>query len=217
MLVDLGIKRCAYDWREEHVAQFEAEILAYKTYGIEFFAFWGQHEAAFALFEKYGLHPQIWQTAASPGGENQEEKVAAAVAGLKPLAERTKAMGCKLGLYNHGGWGGEVANMVAVCEGLKSAGCDNVGIVYNFHHGHGDVADFGERYLLMEEHLLCVNLNGMGDEKTEKILSIGEGRDEEGMIQILMNRYKGPVGILDHMPEVDAAVTSVTRSVSPVH
>ena len=207
MLVDLGIKRCAYDWREEHVAQFEAEILAYKTYGIEFFAFWGEHEAAFALFEKYGLHPQIWQTAPSPAGENQEEKVAAAVAELKPLAERTKAMGCKLGLYNHGGWGGEVANMVAVCEGLKSAGCDNVGIVYNFHHGHGDVADFGERYLLMEEHLLCVNLNGMGDEKTEKILSIGEGRDEEGMIQILMNRYKGPVGILDHMPEVDAAVS----------
>ena len=63
LLIDLGIKRCAYDWRAEHVPTFEAEIQAYAKHGIEFFAFWGEHEDAFALFQQYGLTPQIWQTA----------------------------------------------------------------------------------------------------------------------------------------------------------
>ena len=38
MLVELGVKRCAYDWRDEHIPTFEDEILQYKKYGIEFFA-----------------------------------------------------------------------------------------------------------------------------------------------------------------------------------
>ena len=61
MLKELGITRCAYDWREEHVPTFEQEILEYKKHGIEYFAFWSTHEEAFRLFEKYDLHPQIWQ------------------------------------------------------------------------------------------------------------------------------------------------------------
>ena len=39
---------------------------------------------------------------------------------LLPLVERTAKMKCKLGLYNHGGWGGEPENLVAVCELLRS-------------------------------------------------------------------------------------------------
>jgi hypothetical protein len=35
MLKELGIGRCAYDWRSEHVAEFEEEILQYKKHGIE--------------------------------------------------------------------------------------------------------------------------------------------------------------------------------------
>ena len=45
MLKELGIKRVAYDWREEHVAEFEEEIIQYKKNGIEFFAFWSTHAA----------------------------------------------------------------------------------------------------------------------------------------------------------------------------
>ena len=60
MLKELGIMRCAYDWREEHVPTFEQEILEYKKHGIEYFAFWSAHEEAFKLFEKHDLHPQIW-------------------------------------------------------------------------------------------------------------------------------------------------------------
>ena len=52
MLVDLGLKRVAYDWREEHIPEFEEEILQYRNRGIEYFAFWNEHEEAFKLFEK---------------------------------------------------------------------------------------------------------------------------------------------------------------------
>ena len=51
MIKRLGLRRVAYDWREEHVPTFEQEILEYKKRGIEYFAFWDVHEAAFKLFE----------------------------------------------------------------------------------------------------------------------------------------------------------------------
>ena len=47
MLVRLGLKRSAYDWRSQHVPEFEEEILQYKKHGIEFFALWNFHEKAF--------------------------------------------------------------------------------------------------------------------------------------------------------------------------
>ena len=36
MCAKLGIKRVAYDWRAEHVATFEQEILEYKKHGLEY-------------------------------------------------------------------------------------------------------------------------------------------------------------------------------------
>tara|TARA_R110002020_G_scaffold234496_1_gene446536 strand:- start:123 stop:305 length:183 start_codon:yes stop_codon:yes gene_type:complete len=53
-------------------------------------------------------------------------------------------MGCKLGLYNKGGWGGEPENLVTVCQRLRELGHDQVGIVYHFHHGHGHIEDWAE-------------------------------------------------------------------------
>ena len=38
MLKRLGLIRVAYDWRAQHVKEFEAEILQYKNHGLEFFA-----------------------------------------------------------------------------------------------------------------------------------------------------------------------------------
>ena len=206
MLVRLGLKRVAYDWRANHVPTFEQEILEYKKNGLEYFAFWSQHERAFELFEKYKLHPQIWQTAPSPPGATQEEKVQAAATQLLPLVERTRRMGCKLGLYNHGGWGGEPQNLVAVCEWLqKHHRGEHVGIVYNFHHGHDHIADFAESLKRMQPHLLCLNLNGMNDGAKPKILPIGEGQHEKRMLQIVLDSgYDGPVGILDHRNDLDA-------------
>lgn len=50
MVVRLGLEKVAYDWRDQHVAEFEDEIQQYQKHGIEFFAFWGEHPKAFELF-----------------------------------------------------------------------------------------------------------------------------------------------------------------------
>lgn len=205
MLNDLGIKRCAYDWRQEHIPTFEQEILQYKKHGIEFFAFWSVQEDAFQLFKKYDLHPQIWQTLADPGGASQQEKVEAAAQAMVPLAKRTKEMGCKLGLYNHGGWGGEPKNLIAVCQRLHALGYPHVGIVYNLHHGHGHIKDWDESLQAMLPWLHCLNLNGMNANADPKIMGIGKGPFELSMIRSIQESgYEGPIGILDHRNELDA-------------
>ena len=205
MLARLGVRKCAYDWRQEHVATFEEEILQYKKHGIEYFAFWAVHEEAFKLFEKHDLHPQIWITLASPKAATQEARVEAAAKAMLPHVERTLRMKCKLGLYNHGGWGGEPKNLAAVCKWLrKNANADHVGIVYNFHHGHGHIDDFAESLDLMKPYLLCLNLNGMNDGAKPKILSIGKGKHERKMMRtIRKSGYNGPIGILDHRSDQD--------------
>ena len=63
MVKRLGIPAIVYDWRAEHVPTFEQEILEYRKNGLSYFGFWSTHEEAFKLFEKYQMHPQIWQTA----------------------------------------------------------------------------------------------------------------------------------------------------------
>jgi hypothetical protein len=202
MLEELGITKCAYDWRTEHVPTFEEEILQYKKHGIEFFAFWSVHEEALKLFEKDKLHPQIWYMIPRVEGPSQEEQVTQAVAALKPLAEGTKKLGCPLGLYNHGGWGGEPQNLVAVCKGLRDAGYDHVGIVYNFHHGHEHIKDWTELFELMQPYLHCLNINGMNDKAQPKILGLGKGQHELEMLKVVAaSGYDGPIGILDHQPE----------------
>ncbi|MDA1229169.1 MAG: heme-binding domain-containing protein, partial [Planctomycetota bacterium] len=205
MLKKLGIMRCAYDWREEHVPTFEQEIVEYKKNGIEYFAFWGAHDEAFKLFEKYNLHPQIWMMMSQPASETQDAKVEVAAQQMLLLANRTKAMGCKLGLYNHGGWSGEPNNMVAVCQRLRELGQDHVGIVYNFHHGHGHIDDWAESFALMKPYLHCLNLNGMNAMEQPKILGIGKGDHELEMIRtVVESSYTGPIGILDHREQLDA-------------
>ena len=203
MVKRLGLRRVAYDWRAQHVPTFEEEILQYKKHGIEYFAFWGSHEAAFTLFEKYGLHPQIWQTLPSPGGDNQEARIQAAAERMLPLVERTRKLGSKLGLYNHGGWGGEPDNMIAVCKFLREKHqADHVGIVYNLHHGHGHIDDFAKVLSRLKPYLLCLNLNGMtenGDQRGKKILPLGEGEFDLTLLKAVRDSgYDGPIGIIGH-------------------
>jgi len=210
MLVKLGLKRCAYDWRQEHVATFEEEILQYKKHGIDYFAFWGGHADAYKLFSTHKLKPQIWRTLGNPKGP-QAEKVAEAAKSMVTLAEETKNQGLKLGLYNHGGWGGEPENMIAVCKALHAMGHKHVGIVYNFHHAHHDLDNFEKKFTALKPYLLCVNLNGMQDpdEKNpsqpfQKIRPVGSGTLEKGMIHaVIKSGYDGPIGILGHIADQD--------------
>lgn len=201
LVKNLGFSRVAYDWRGNHVPTFEEEIVQYKKHGIEYFAFWATHEKAFELFIKHDLHPQIWQIAPSPGGATNEERVTAAVKQLLPLVEQTAKMKCNLGLYNHGGWSGEPANMVAMCKMLREKHqADHVGIVYNLHHGHGHIPDFEASLAAMKPYLLCLNLNGMTTEdKGPKILQLGAGEHDVKLLKTIRDSgYTGPIGLIGH-------------------
>ena len=205
MLSELGLRRCAYDWRIRHVTEFEEEILQYRKHGIHYFAFWGQHERAFSLFREHSIQPQIWKTLLNPGRETQEANVSEAAGALVPLARRTSEMGCKLGLYKHGGWGGDPANLVAVCRTLHRVGHRHVGIVYNWHHGHDRIGNWAADLKNMLPFLHCVNLNGMNTGAKPKILTIGQGEHELSMLRTLIESgYTGAVGILDHQAHLDS-------------
>lgn len=205
MLEELGIRKLAYDWRKRHVDEFEREIEACRKHDIEFFSFWQGHPEFYKLVRKHDVHPQMWRIVPSPEGDNQQERVKAAAQKLMPAVKRTRELGCKLGLYNHGGWGGRPENMVAVCEWLRQhADADHVGIVYNFHHGHEQIDEWDRVFRLMKPYLLCLNLNGMSKDGP-MILPIGEGEHEKEMIRtVVESDYSGAIGILDHRPEVDA-------------
>ncbi|MCS7469934.1 TIM barrel protein [Stieleria sp. ICT_E10.1] len=203
MVRRLGLRRVAYDWRAEHVPTFEEEILQYKKHGIEYFAFWGAHDEALELFQKHGLRPQIWQMLGSIEGATQADRIKTAASRLLPLVEQTRKLGSKLGLYNHGGWGGEPENMIAVCDYLREHhDAHHVGIVYNLHHGHGHIDDFAAVLNQLKPYLLCLNLNGMtrdGDQRGQKILPLGEGEfDVQLLAAVRDSGYDGPVGLIGH-------------------
>ena len=216
MIGDLGLKRSAYAWRQRHLKEFEREILAYKENGIEYFTFFNWHPSMEPLIRKHNIKPQIWHYMQFNPTGTQEEKVAATAEHIKPLVDKTRELGLKFALYNHGGWTGEPENMAAVVEHVRKTQPDSnhVGIVYNFHHGHGDIPDFKNRFQRMMPFLYCVNVNGMVDaeivnEKTleNKILTIGTGKYEESMIRtVVASGYSGPIGIIDHRNELDSKV-----------
>lgn len=206
MLHRLGIQRLAYDWRDSHIAQLEEEIIECKRRNIEFLAFWGWHDSLAPLVAKHDVHPQIWLIVSPPLGTTDAERVENAAKELLPMVERTKQLGLELGLYNHGDWGGEPANMAAVCRRLRELGPnDHVGIVYNFHHGHGHIDDFSTALKAMTPYLICVNLNGMNDNESPKILQLGAGRHERQMMKALQEiGYQGPIGLIHHREGIDA-------------
>ncbi len=199
----LGIPAVAYDWRAEHVPQFEQEIMEYKKRGLRYFAFWGQHDEAYRLFEKHGLRPQFWVMFRSPNAPTQEENIRLAVEQLLPAVQRAAKLGSQVALYNHGGWSGEPENMVAVCRELRERhGAKHVGIVYNLHHGHEHVDRFESALALMKSYLLCINLNGMtrdGDKLGKKIIPLGQGELDLKLLRLIRDSgYRGPIGILGH-------------------
>ncbi len=206
MLVRLGISRLAYDWRRHHVPTFEEEILQMKRHNVEFFAFWGMHPEFTALMEKHGIRPQIWVMMHAPAEGTHEQKVEEAARRLLPLVEHMGKLGCKVALYNHGGWAGEPENLAAVARWLRdNENADHVGIVYNLHHGHAHVPRFAELLALMQPYLFCLNLNGMNDDEKPKILPVGQGQHDLALLKIIAESgYTGPIGIIDHRGDTDA-------------
>ena len=216
MLQRLGFQHFAYDWRDEHIPSFDAEIETMERYGISIDAWWFPADLGptsrtiLDALQRHKLKIQLWITLGDPApqSQDQETKLNAAVQIVRPLAEEAAKSGCTVGLYNHGGWFGEPENQLAIIARLSRR---NVGIVYNFHHGHDHIARFAQLFRQMQPHLLAVNLNGMvkdGDQNGKKILPLGAGTEELGMLRIIRDSgWRGPIGILDHREETDSEMT----------
>lgn len=213
MLERLGFKHFAYDWRAEHIPTFDAEIDALKKHGVGLDAFWvapgelnNESRLILDVLKRHGVHAQLWVLidlgADKVSGKEQERRIEAGAAKLKPLAEEAAKAGCTLALYNHGGWFGEPENQLAILERLKTQGVTNVGLVYNLHHGHDHLDRFARLLPQMIPHLVALNLNGMdreGDRIGRKIVPLGQGAlDLELLRTIRDSGYRGPIGILGH-------------------
>lgn len=208
MLARLGVKRVAYDWRDHHVPQWDEELEQYKKHGIELVGFWApnRHEQILELLKRHGLKSQLWVMGAEPKGDTQAQRVEASAASIAPVAKLAQGYGCTVGLYNHGGWFGQPENQVAIIERLRSDGVDNVGMVYNLHHGHEHVSRFPELMKLMKPHLLCLTINGM-KQGGPKILPVGQGDNDRALLEVIRGSgYVGPIAIINHREDVDAEV-----------
>lgn len=211
MLQNLGLTKLAYDWRDEHIPSFEDEIIQMRQRGIEFFAHWTPlgHTASFQamipLIEKYQIQPQLWIIAPGAEADTNEQRVELNARPLLPYVQEAARLGCQVALYNHGGWSGEPENMIAMAAWLrKEASTSNVGIVYNFHHGHEHLSKFPVWFERMVPYLTCVNLNGM-TVGGPKILPVGQGKEDRRILEMIrQSGYRGPIGILDHREDLDA-------------
>lgn len=213
MLNELGLKKLAYDWREEHIPTFEDEFNALTKYEIELTAFWipigftpqddPTTNMILDLLEKHSLSTQIWITIHGASIDKLEEtkRIKAYSEPISYVATKAKEFNSRVALYNHGGWFGDPENQIKI---IKATGMDNVGIVYNLHHGHEHLDHFDVMLETMLPYLMAFNLNGMRKEGP-KILPLGQGDLELELLKKLKSSgFKGPIGILDHRNELDA-------------
>jgi sugar phosphate isomerase/epimerase len=221
MLERLGFKRYAYDWRTEHLPDTARELRLARDHGIRVEAIWmwidpagdqpgklsADNERLLGAVKEAGLSTQIWLGFAPNYFEvrSEDEKVARAVEMVGYLTERAAETKSRVALYNHGDWFGEPENEVRIIRALPGR---DVGIVYNFHHGHEHIARFDSVVKQVRPYLWCVNLNGMRPEGP-KILPFGTGTHERKMLQtVLDSGFAGPFGVLGH---VDADVEVILR------
>ena len=212
MLAKLGIRQFAYDWREEHLPLLDREMDALKKHGIRLTAFWfptsleprsdANARRILEFLKRRKVKTQLWLSLNIPEQNTTDsQRLEMAVSAVRWVADEANRIGCKVALYNHGGWYGEPENQIAI---VKAAARKNVGIVYNFHHGHPHIERFPELFRLMKPFLFALNINGMRPDGP-KILNVGDGNREEEMLRVVRDSgWNGPVGILGHRAEMDA-------------
>ena len=219
MLERLGFKRYAYDWRAEHLPDTARELRLAREHGIRVEAVWvwiekdqpgklsESNERLLAALKEAGVSTQLW-VGFAPGffeGMGDEEKVARGAEMVRYLSDRAAETQSRVALYNHGDWFGEPENEVRIIRALPGR---EIGIVYNFHHGHEHIARFDAVVRAIRPYLWVVNLDGMQPEGP-KILPFGTGTEERRMLQaVLDSGFTGPFGVLGH---VDADVEEILR------
>ena len=86
---------------------------------------------------------------------------------------------------------------------IKGTGSKNIGIIYNFHHGHEQLDRYSSLLKIMMPYLSTVNINGMRNEGP-KIIPLGGGDLELGMLKELKKSgFSGTIGILGHTENED--------------
>jgi hypothetical protein len=219
MLERLGFKRYAYDWRAEHLPDTARELRLAREHGIRVEAVWvwieqdqpgklsEANERLLAALQDAGLSTQLW-VGFAPGffeGMTDGQKVARGAEMVGYLSDRAAETKSRVALYNHGDWFGEPENEVRIIQALPGR---DIGIVYNFHHGHEHIARFDAVVKAIRPWLWVVNLDGMRPEGP-KILPFGTGTEERRMLQtVLDSGFTGPFGVLGH---VDADVEEILR------
>ncbi|NRB46286.1 MAG: AP endonuclease [Saprospiraceae bacterium] len=216
MLKRLNIKRYAYDWRVKHLESTARELRLAAENEIEVISVWmwidaqqdtvgklnGPNEELLEIIEEVGYEGQLWVSfhANFFKGLRDTDAVQKGAEMIAYLSKRVEALGCKLGLYNHGDWFGEPDNQIKIIKALPD---HDLGLIYNFHHGHHQIDTFADLVPQMLPYLWYVNLNGL-QKGGPKILTIGKGEHEKEMIdQLLAGGYQGDFGILGHVEEAD--------------
>jgi len=214
MLIELGLSSYAYDWREEHLPNMahELKVMKEKNIGLTAVWFWvdGRGESFFDAnneiilntLKEENVQPDIWVGIPDEyfGDISETEKLIKGKELIDYTYQKAKEIGCTISLYNHGGWYGEPENQVKIIEAL---GYEDIGIIYNFHHGHDQIDKAAENFAMMKKYLRAVNINGMKKDGP-KTIQVGEGNEEVNMLKhLIASGYDGPIGILGHLENVD--------------
>ena len=217
MLKELGITQLAYDWRDEHLPTMEEEIRTLKKNNIKLKSVWfwvnggtqrtldPSNDFILKTLKSNDVKTELWLSFNNNFFANlsDDEKLRKAVAAIREINNKAKAIGCSLHLYNHGSWFGEPENQVKIIESL---GTKDIGIVYNFHHARHQTNAFPRLLDVMKPYLTTVNINGM-KEGGPMIMTVGEGDRELQMLkQLKASGYTGSIGILSHVDDEDAKV-----------
>ncbi|MBN2176577.1 MAG: hypothetical protein JW722_02860 [Demequinaceae bacterium] len=225
MLQSLELAGEAWDWRDEHISQFPEELDALAARGLRLFGIWvpgvlpesgplGEIHSAVRGFvvelATRGLTVDLWTCAefGQPGpvqvlpAAEQAAHVNRTADHLEPLVELAGENGHRVGLYNHLGWFGEPENQIEVVEALRGRGLDNVGLVYQQHHGHHHLGRWPALMKTMTPYLYALGLNGMVEGAHwggRKIHPYGHGpRDVDLARVVVESGWDGLTTILCH-------------------
>jgi sugar phosphate isomerase/epimerase len=134
----------------------------------------------------------------SPSLEKKHQQVRREADRIRTLVKLAGPYGCKVNIYNHRGWLGNVENQLAVIERLEEIGVTDVGMVYNFSHAldpyHDDSEIFPTLWNKIKSRVVAVNITGLS--KEGKLLYPSQGDHELNMMRTIQESgWKGPVGI----------------------
>jgi hypothetical protein len=205
MLQRLGFKNFAYDWRAKDIPTFDAEVEAMKRHRLNIVAWWFPTDAAdpaaktiLEVIRRHDIHPQLWVMGSGSPTKTpaeQERRITEEAERILKIVQLAAPFVCQVELYNHDGWFGQPENEVAVIERLRQKGINGTGMVYNFSHGHADVANFLAVWKRISPYVVAVNVPGMV--MSGRLIAPSQGDKELEMMQIIQSSgWRGPVGVI---------------------